>query len=180
MNAESVKLLGEYEELCVVPHTEVHARTLEGWKLLQALAEDVTVPIFTTKAQWVPQDNESGRYQSGFETYDARHETVARQAMFVMGLKRDDVVTNLRDELKQAHAERLESAEEEERVKKNCNDQEQVLKSTKDALEGCNNRLLEAQQERADAREATRKMEKDLAKVRQVIGDRQFKEILGE
>jgi hypothetical protein len=156
----------------VVPYTEVERHTMDGWELDKVLTRShaATIPCSTPL---VPHACSNGGYSSGTQ-YSTRDEAIqVHEPLFVLTKDLDTLKKELllAEEIKKYVLEKADLQKQNDQWKLTAERlQQEVLMSQESAKI--------AREHRDEKIALARKLEGDVGKIRQAIGDLRMKEIL--
>lgn len=160
-----------YEELQVVGSDSLNERSQQGWKLLQVLSEAAPIPLDRVSVRW-PEHGGCAEQHMFVE------EAVGVQTQYLMGLKRDTVIDNIRKELNGAKINLGQIVQKHKDAERERADAQGKLVDATDRAANAETRMADLQERLEVSQELTRQMEKDVAKVRERVGADRMKEIL--
>lgn len=186
------EIVGYKGELMVVDGRELENYTRRlGWVVLATYEVDVPSWDYTTERHGktlhgVPQRVIEGRkpeygYSSEPEKVkdDETPHFVIRRRQFVLGRSKDKVMEDMRerfDQLENSHNRVLRETDQAQAEAKNANEQAEGYKKKLDKQQRANAESLDIIQA---LQRTAQKMEDDLAKVREAVGSKAWKEIMG-
>jgi hypothetical protein len=165
---ENPEKYAEYQE---VDGLNLALLTSNGWVIVALLTADVTDMQSSSK----PYTGSDGYQQTSYveETF------VLKQPRYLVGKTRDKVLEELRESEREAVQEAKNHQADATVFKGQVEGKEKTIAAKQREADQQHERIQGLQEKANEARSMQQKMEGDLAKVRQAVGDIKFKEIIG-
>jgi hypothetical protein len=166
---ENPEKFAAYQE---VDGMQLDHMTSNGWIIVALLSTDVV----DTQSSNKPYTDSNGYQTTQYvdETY------VLKQPRYLVGKTRDKVLEELRESERDAVQHSKNYQADVTVFKEQVEGKEKTIAAKEREIDQQHERIQGLQQKANDARSMQQKMEGDLAKVRQAVGDIKFKEIIGE
>lgn len=156
---------------------ELDELTRTGWKVLGTFQEDVLDTASDVEVNPNPAGPNEYNYMATVCTTRTHR---LRQTWFVVGVDEETTIAQQAKQIAELEQNLLEARTAQAELIGQLNSAKKDFQAASTDLEATSRCLEEARQDFAEARRGQRKLETDLGKVRQAVGDLRWREILGE
>ena len=166
-----------YPEMMIISHSQLGVYTAQGWVLVQLIG-NVLPDTYQACLSGYVQPN-TNNYQQGSISGSIGIPTVRMELQCLIGRKEHVVIDALRAQLDQCAKTLIGVAEKTSADEKVIKNLEGHLKSHAHERDNLSKRTMALETERNALIDSSRKMEKDLGKLREEFGSAKVKEVLG-